>query len=60
MFRAGEKVRRAGSTTMGTVQSSWASIGPRRYRVQWEDGTEKSCRPSDIREVPTGAGDRMR
>ena len=49
MFRAGEKVRRAGSTTMGTVQSSWASIGPRRYRVQWEDGTEKICRPSDIR-----------
>ena len=58
MFRKGETVRRAGETQRGEIKSSWSSIGPRRYRVEWEDGTEQICRPCDIREVPTRAGDR--
>ncbi len=58
MFRKGETVRRAGENRQGMVKSSWLSIGPRRYRVKWEDGTEQICRPCDIREVPTRAGDR--
>ncbi len=58
MFRKGETVRRAGETQYGVIKSSWSSIGPRRYRVKWEDGTEQICRPCDMREVPTRAGDR--
>ena len=58
MFRKGETVRKAGWDQQGTVMSSWSSSGPRRYRVEWEDGTEQICRPCEIREVPTCAGDR--
>ena len=59
MFVAGERVRRAGDTTHGTVMSVWSSIGPRRYRVEWEDGRKQICKPSDLREVPNCAGGRV-
>mgnify|MGYP000299500030 CR=1 FL=1 len=56
MFVAGERVRRAGEETHGTVMSVWSKHGPRRYRVEWEDGRRSICKPSDIREVPKCAG----
>jgi len=51
MFRVGEKVRKTGESQLGIIETSWSSIGPRRYRVVWEDGKTQICKPSDIREV---------
>lgn len=51
MFKVGEKIRKAGENQFGVISTSWSSMGPRRYRIVWEDGKTQICKPSDIREV---------
>jgi hypothetical protein len=49
MFKEGELVRKVDSIELGIIKTSFSSIGPRRYKVLWENGEITACKPTDIR-----------